>query len=157
MWTDTVCCWVTERENKIQESNTKREWRWRRYCIHLAFFMHLNFIISRPFRTVMHSSRDQALFLFDLYFFICHQVFSWRKALYSRTRSFSTSLHTHACCGRLRGSSTSSRLVYIDWSIQTRVREKWGRLRYLNAFFLSLRNTALQPRCFAYVDVLTVK
>lgn len=128
-----VCCWVTERENKV-EKRREREWRWWRYCIQMAFFMHLNVVFSRPFCHA-HISITLAIwpFLFDLYVFICHQIFI---ALCSGTRSFYQPTHTYTVGGGLRGSSTSIRLVYIDWSIQTRVWERdgggWGILMHFS-------------------------
>lgn len=138
---DAVGCWVTEREDEVQDCMAIRERRWNTCCIQLAVFMHSKFITARSFE--IPSYFYNAVVIFSICVSLAGCLFSWRKVLpvlgHVVCHSCSTSPHTHIPThthrivgGRGETLWSGLRSLQLSWCTltdlysQEREKERWN-------------------------------
>lgn len=158
---DAFGCWVTEREDEVQDCMAIRERRW----IHAAFSwlsLCIQSLSPQGHLKYRHISITQLwsgsfLFVFlwlAVFFFPEEKYFLCQDTVVCHSCSTNPHTHTHRIVGG-RGETLWSglRSLQLSWCTLTDLcsqeRERKMEVedveRCLNAFFLSLRNAKLQP------------
>lgn len=123
MWKDAVCCWVTEREDEIQDrtAERERERRWNRCCIHLPVFMHSEFTTARSLEILSYFYSVFGIRILSIcvpLFFPGEKLFLCRHMVVCHSCSTSPHTQTHTVGGR--GATL--------WSVLHSLQLSWCRL-----------------------------